>query len=228
MFTPVLKMANDLSNHEVAVGAGGLLSLAEELGSGYTHVFFSSSEEDDDFEDVDMVDVPFYFQLPSGRSKTVASAQVQAFVIKYIEEWGETPSDTNLQFYIDNLYQMHPGTLRENCFILMELHVDTLDQERQTELLTQRTQYEAPSPKPLKNEDKKHFQQAVKTIYATKSKNKKKNKEDEDICIICMESVESGKMKKVQIKNCKHKFHQTCLQKWVSCSWCCPMCKQPL
>lgn len=218
-------MANRRIDFDAEQGVGGLMSLSQRTDydpGAVPHIFFTSSDEDDD----DFVDVQFFFDIPRGRNSDVASAQVQAFVIKYIEEWGETPNQSNLQLYMDTIYQMSRATPRGRVFTTMDLPIHSLDHERQTELLTMQTQYEAPSPKPLKVDAKRQFKRAVDIIYCPPRTAKKKNKDDEDICTICMESVESGKMKKVQIKNCKHKFHQACLQKWVSCNWCCPTCKQ--
>lgn len=194
------------------------------------HMFFDSSDEDSDYDltDDECVEVGFKTFIPRNREKNVASAQVQAFVIKYIEEWNETPNDTNLQLYMDTIYRRASHDLSELVVTHMNIPIECLDHERQVAYAVAETEYKPPSPKKLCEKTLKKFRRSVKTIYCPPASEKKKEKQDEDICVICMESVESGKRKKVQIKNCKHKFHQACLQKWVSCDWCCPTCKQPL
>lgn len=198
------------------------------------HVFFDSSDEDSDedseyeINDEECMEVAFEVYIPRNRDRNIASAQVQAFVIKYIEEWNETPSDSNLQLYISTIYGCGENEPAQLLTTYINIPIQYLDHERQVQILTRETEYKPPSPKKLCKQTLKKFNSAVNTIYCPSKKNKKKDKNDEDICVICMESVESGKMKKVQIKHCKHKFHKACLQKWVSCDWCCPTCKQPL
>lgn len=60
-------------------------------------------------------------------------------------------------------------------------------------------------------------------LFLLRQKQKGVNKNDENICSICLDCIPSSKMK---ITKCKHLFHRECLNKWTKNT--CPMCRNNL
>ena len=144
------------------------------------------------------------------------------YIDAFLHDWNELPSRRHVQAFI-NAWQ-GGGNERDTRPSIVDFPVNmdigVLPEELQTQFLVQATEYRPPTPTKLNKKQKKKFEKKLKTVYSRKRKRK-----DEDICTICQESVESGRMKKVMIKKCNHVFHKKCLEKWVSCKPNCPTCR---
>merc|ERR1719198_1456605 len=47
-----------------------------------------------------------------------------------------------------------------------------------------------------------------------------------ETCTVCQESLQEGE--RVRILPCLHRYHQTCIDRWLQQSRACPVCKYPI
>ncbi|XP_039840496.1 E3 ubiquitin-protein ligase MPSR1-like [Panicum virgatum] len=52
--------------------------------------------------------------------------------------------------------------------------------------------------------------------------------DDDDMCVICMRGYKRGRRLYVMPCAYKHRFHRKCLEKWLSRSHLCPLCRHAL
>ena len=167
------------------------------------------------------------YSVPTHVEFERSSIIVSNFISAYMHEWAQIPTNEDLAQYLLSVFgnEGEMVTYDLECSFNLDELMNTSDEDMfddDLQFVIEQTQYSPPSPRNLKKREILKLKSQLECFKCVQ------NPKEDTECIICTESVLSGRKKKVKLKKCGHMFHFTCLQKWVSCNPSCPICRSPI
>jgi hypothetical protein len=166
------------------------------------------------------------YTVPANLDFDYTCLEISNYVTNHVSHWGQVPNNEELRRFISEHYgndgpmRTYSSDITINIDDLISSDDDIMDNDLLYAL--EETQYRPPSPRKLSKREISRLNTQLDCV-----KSVKKAKEDIS-CVICTESVVSGRKKKVKLKQCDHTFHFNCLKQWVSCNPSCPICRAPI